>query len=59
MSEQAGSVVSTILLVLGSILMLVAGFGFTSSKNVILAGVACFIASVLIARILKKTRATL
>lgn len=51
------SIVSTILLVLGSMLMLLAGFGITSSKNVIPAGVACFIVLVLVVKIRKKTKA--
>jgi hypothetical protein len=52
MSEQA------IPLVLGSILMLAAGFGFTSSNDVIPAGVVCFTVAVFIKGILKKTRTT-
>jgi hypothetical protein len=69
MSEQAISAVSTIPLVLGSILMLAAGFGFTSSNDVIPAGftssndvipagVVCFTVAVFIKGILKKTRTT-
>ena len=53
MSEQAISAISIIPLVLGSILMLAAGFGFLSN-HVIFAGVVCFIVSVFINRISKK-----
>lgn len=58
MSEQAIDAVSAVPLLLGSVLMLAAGFGVTSSNLVIPAGVVCFAAAVLIKRIFKKTRAT-
>ena len=54
MSEQAISAISIIPLVLGSILMLAAGFGFISNY-VIFAGVVCFIVSAVIGGISKKT----
>jgi hypothetical protein len=41
-------------MLLGSILMLAAGLGFTSSNNAIFAGVACFIVSAFIEGIFKK-----
>ena len=59
MSEQTTDALSIVALMLGSMLMLAAGFGVTSSNNVFLAGVVCFIVSVSITRILKKTRGPL
>jgi len=58
MSEPMINAVSIVTLALGSILMLAVGFGFTSSNNVILAGVVCFIFSIYSVRIFKKTRTT-
>ncbi len=58
MSEPTINAISIVTWALGSILMLAAGFGFTSSNNVILAGVVCFIFSISIVRIFKKTRTT-
>ena len=55
MSQQKISFISIILLLLGSILMLVLGFGLISSKLAIVAGVVCFITSVFIDGIFKKT----
>ncbi len=46
MSEQAISAISIIPLVLGSILMLVTGLGFISSKYAFFTGVVCLIVSV-------------
>ena len=49
MTERNGQMtnaIQIILLLLGSILMLVTGFGFISSKYAIFAGVVCFIVSV-------------
>ena len=54
MSQQTISFISIILLLLGSILMLVLGFGYISSKLAIVAGVVCLIISVFIDVILKK-----
>lgn len=54
MNGQTISAIPIILMLLGSILMLAAGFGFISSNNAIFAGVACFIVSVFIERIFKK-----
>ena len=59
MSKQTTDALSIVALMLGSMLMLAAGFGVTSSNNVLLAGVVCFIVSVSITRILKKTRGPL
>ena len=55
MHQSTIGVVSIILLLLGSVLMLVAGIGLISSKYAIFAGVVCFITSVFIERIFKKT----
>jgi hypothetical protein len=46
MNGQMTNAIQIILLLLGSILMLVAGFGFIPSKYAIFAGVVCFIISV-------------
>ena len=58
MSEPTINAISIVTMALGSILMLAVGFGFASSNNVILAGVVCFIFSISIVRIFKKTRTT-
>jgi hypothetical protein len=54
MHEQMISAIPIILMLLGSILMLAAGFGFISSNNAIFAGVVCFIVSAFIEGIFKK-----
>ena len=55
MQEQTTSIISIILLLLGSVLMLVIGFGYISSKYVFVAGAIYFLLSVLfIGGILKK-----
>jgi len=54
MNGQTISAISIILILLGSILMLAAGLGFTSSNNAIFAGVVCFIVSTFIEGIFKK-----
>jgi len=56
MSQQTISFISIILLLLGSILMLVLGFGLISSKLAIVAGVVCFIASVSVEKIFMKVK---
>jgi len=56
MSEKTICAVSVASLAIGSILMLIAGLGFTSSKAAIPAGAVCFIASVLIGRVFGKKR---
>ena len=48
MQEQTTSIISIILLLMGSILMLTVGFGLISSKYVIVAGVVCFLIYVLV-----------
>jgi uncharacterized membrane-anchored protein YitT (DUF2179 family) len=55
-NELRISAIPIILMLLGSILMLTAGLGFTSSNNAIFAGVACFIVSAFIERIFKKKK---
>ena len=48
MHRSTTGFISIILLLLGSMLMLIKGFGFISSKYAIVAGVLCFIISVFI-----------
>ena len=43
MQEQTTSIISIILLLVGSILMLTMGFGLISSQYVFVAGIVCFI----------------
>lgn len=54
MYEYTIDIISIILLLLGSISMLVIGFGFISSKYIFVVGVVCFITPVFIDRIFKK-----
>jgi hypothetical protein len=54
MNGQMTNAIQIILLLLGSILMLVTGFGFISSKYAILTGVVCFIVSVFTDEIFRK-----
>jgi hypothetical protein len=55
MQEQTTNIIEIILLLLGSILMLVTGLGFISSKYFVVAGIAYFILAALhINGILKK-----
>ena len=54
MKEQTTSIISIILLLLGSILFLVIGFGLISSQYVFAAAVLCFIISAFINIIMQK-----
>ncbi len=54
MHRSTTGFISIILLLLGSMLMLIKGFGFISSKYAIVAGVVCFIVSMFLEGIFKK-----
>jgi membrane protein YdbS with pleckstrin-like domain len=54
MNGQMTNAIQIILLLLGSILMLITGFCFISSKYAIFAGVVCFIVSVFTEGIFRK-----